>query len=407
MASSPYRSKLLRFVSSQVRALSNQAAQTWRWAKVSVVWGVQIATAIAYGSWSWTRQGWCQIHAIAQGSVSGCLKLTEAVRLEAAISQIPTDTPIRKILARAEMASPPALNPPGLATDLATGRLTWVMPETQIVLREEDHRILQRQIVYELADYNYWQQRQRRITLWAGPIPGVRILALIWQAISYFFINRKVQSPLPPERVNGLGLVAASGSDPIRKQSQPFWQNSPVLENVRIGRWIQQAIHHFFGSACERSEEWENRPANLLGTSTFSLAILPGILGWGHSVVAWMRRTLGCWLTGSGLVLGPVGRLAQQPQRLSSSTFFEAPAIAASSESSYQVIISYPQATTITITSSPEVSVTWLDVPATVVGYERSLLVWLLTMLDGILVWLERFATWIWQKLHTWFASDR
>ena len=410
MASSPYHSKVLRFVRSQVRSLRYRAAQTWGWTQVSVVWGVQIATAIAAGSWQWTRRGWHQIWALAQG-IESRLKLIDATQAEGTLPPIPsTDIPICQVLTWAEEAFPTTLSQRRLATDLATGRLAWVAQETQEVLNEQEHHIVHRRIVYELAAHGYWQKQtsqRKSLILWHVQRLSAQTLAWIWQAVLYFFDKGRGQAHILPHQSNAsLPLAAEPGS--LMAKGQSLWPRNACWENTRIFHRIQQAIYYFFGPVGHNTLEPRLTPLHSSGTLTLSLAILPGILGWGSSVVVWVRRTLRRWVSGIGLAMysdsGATHLLQNLPGQVPSAN--EDRAIAPSTRLD-SLISSGPQTATLPISTSVAPSATCLDVPATVIGYDQSLLVWLLTWVDKVLVWLEQLVVSIWHRLQTWLDRDR
>ncbi|MEO0988777.1 MAG: hypothetical protein AAFY20_25045 [Cyanobacteria bacterium J06639_14] len=479
MASSPYRSKVLQFVVVQAQRVQRQATQTWRQTRLATMWGVQITAAIAHGIWQWSQSGWHQVLPMAQGVASSWSKLTAAVRPAMSAPSIPTDTPIRHVLAWVAAEAPLAIAQPGLATDLATRRLVWVMADSTVIVDEAMHHQLQARIVWELADYGYRQrQLQRRMPLISGfyPVSGARVLGWIWQAIAYFFGDKRVQTPsLPSQRrdieravvtrsarlikrcqclwpwgkmhlplamsprqevpvfawigqaiayffagkagptpslpgqtpPSDLAVTSELGTfiTPFINQYQYIWQRGKALGYRLIDQWVGEIVNRFFaykGNRCLAPDADVER-TGALTNPTFALAILPGVWNWGHSVVVWVRQTVVRWLTGNNMM---VWQQADRIPRLPASPSLQL----LPSPEDVAFTVPYPQALidsmatpslTIPVMSTPSsatVAEPWLNVSATSMGYERSLLVWLLTVLDWVLVQLERCIVWLWQR---------
>ncbi|MGF1522533.1 MAG: hypothetical protein ACFBSF_09485 [Leptolyngbyaceae cyanobacterium] len=358
MGVSPYRSNVLRWVMGHAQQIRSQAAKTWRWAKLRAFWGLQGTIAIAHGAWHWSWCQWRQLAARTRDRLGG-ISSDETPQVFASVAQRPVDTPICQILSTLEAAlsAPGACK--GIATDLATRRLAWVATDAIVVVNEETHASLQSQMTLVLAEYDHQSQlasQQAPLVRPLEPMHGARILAWIWQAIAYFF---------------GAGF------------------------SCRRHAWTKPV-----------SLKSQSESVSLAGRSTFVLTLLPGIWSLGSIVAAWIRRTLVRWFTG-----------AQLPPSLQENALQKVPepAIASSRGTSngpnfqdkivsLQAINSYASIATATVTPSIGTAETWLEVPATVVGYERSLLVQLLTLLDWVLVRLEQLLAKVWQYVRTLLA---
>ena len=387
MASSPYRSKLIRFAIRQTHRLKAQTGQAWRWAQCTTAWSIQTVATTVNSCWQWVYRSWQQTYQMVQGRASTWLKLTAAEQpailaeqsatlAEQSVTsgaQIPADTPIRRILAWGHEATAPlALScvvdaqPSqilGIATDLATGRLAWVTMEAVVVLSETANGLLQKQIIWELADYGYrLRQAQRWINLnrWSYGAAGARILAWIWQAVLYFFGSR--------------------GTDCFK----------PGLEQLASARPV-----------------------------TFALGVSPRMLIWGKSAASWVKQT---WMqagSGSELTLLQAEDTLQYPPFLPEATVFLPEAAVFLPEATVVVeknAIVLPQspaelnntadsaAITSPLTTQP--SAPWWDISATVVGHERSWADWFLAGLDWLLARLEQWIVWAWQHLSQLLKGD-
>ncbi|NER84133.1 MAG: hypothetical protein F6K42_32265 [Leptolyngbya sp. SIO1D8] len=411
MASSPYSSQALRFVIRQTHRLRSQATQTWRQTKLATTWSMQIVTATAYAGWRWIQGGWHQVFQLAHAVTSSCIQLAAVAQRTFSSPELPVDAPIRKILRQPyepsslasrlqhqpspsttatsfklthcfswmarwktqcqcfnirnfrlpQVQNPSLLTPTvrillppegvkGIATDLATGRLAWVTPESILVLSEVEHSQLQKQIVWELTDTGYRQRKtkqQGHLAPKGYSMNGARILVWIWQAILYFFGS--------PETVDSIG------------------SGKPLL--------------------------------NASGTATFSIGLLPGLISWGRSLWVWITRKLALGTSGSDLVLHQKRIGSLQHGSLSNTSPAGYTEIA--HPVPHAALIDSTQKNFITVATPNGFTGTWLDVPATVVGYGRSPLVWLLTAIDWLLVHLERLLVWIWNSLHQLIANLR
>ena len=345
--------------------------------------------------------------------------------------QEPADTPIRQILSIAESTLPTTIACQGFATDLATGRLAWITTDAIFLIDEETHANLQHQIASELSAFTRERQlRQPRAHItkqpgWGGY--GARILAWIWQAIAYFFgsgfahRSHAALQPVCPQIETGCPHQIASELSELTRQRQLEQSCAYITRQfgggygARILAWIWWAIAYFLGSDFYRRSDVslkqgcpqiESESVSLLGQSSLTLAILPGIWNWGSTVIAWMRRTFGRWAVGTKLSLSQDTRSLKRDTTVAIASFTPSP------ESSdcqnrpvgFQVIASYPATAAVTVAMSTGMSTTWLEVPATVVGYERSLLVRLLMAVDWVFVQLERLWAEIWQRVKRLFA---
>ncbi|MEO1295459.1 MAG: hypothetical protein AAFW75_06580 [Cyanobacteria bacterium J06636_16] len=360
MAASPYRSKVLRLVLSHVRQIRRQTIHTWRWAKLRTVWGVQRTIAIAHATWYWSQNQWRQIAHSARAMIAEGSTPDDSPQSSPLASQGPAaDTPICQVLAWADTSLPTAIACQGFATDLATGRLAWVTSNAIVVLDNETHASLHKQITLRFSEYDAQQplgQPQTLLTRHSERMHGARILAWIWQAIAYFF---------------GAGFGG---------------RNHRCVEPVC-----------FSG---------EPAPMRLPGQSALAFTLLPGVWHWGSTFIVWMRRAISRWVVGQQLAHGQQNTSLQQAQMPAIAAFRTSPKLSHSQPRTvdFQVITRCPDIITITVSTSAGTTETWLEVPAVVVGYERSFLVQLLTALDWLFEKLERWFAEIWRRVKIYLA---
>lgn len=459
MAPPLYNSEILQFVIGQSHRLRAQVAQAWRWTQVATVWGIQVVVATAYGGWYGVRTGWRLGHQLVQTVKGAWLKLGESRQSDKSFPQLSSDTPIRHILAltletgvattpppistqsqpfpalvrsqgqrlwagfvqgltslsrriQIAPARPPAttanLLPPlevrGIASDLATGRLAWVTATTVVVLDAPAHRALQQRIIWELADYGYrwrqWQRRQRRIQgHHHGLAQVLNRMGLPWP--DGWGNNASQKRALPGAVTTDLAVQGWAGA--LVRRGRLLWRRWPSLEHLPVPAWLWQAIGHFLSIRSDRAlaSNWDR--LGRVGTPTFSLTVVPGLITLGQSLSTWFQRCFRPWCTGLSLGFWPQTPVAQPPLPEPAAPSL-APLPVPSSGLSVacfddSIWMGTAGATPITMGMAPDLAGTWLDVPATLVGYGQSPLVWLLTRLDWALVQLERLAAWLWRYL--------
>jgi hypothetical protein len=485
MASSPYKSEVLRFFIRQTHRIKANAAQVWRWTKVTTVWSAQAIGVTAYGLWRLAKQGGRLTQPIFRASASQFGKLTGRVRQSFLAPRIATDTPIRRVLKAAQakdslhplgdMQQPaeafvvkgetrtsqllpsfkagvlswlahllpgrlqlqtlqlpdqssdlPAVSKPveGVASDLATGRLAWVTANDIAVLDETTHTQLQQVIVSELAVYDRQMcqlQRRQQFVRWSG-YQMAQVKAWIWQAIVYFFGGSNRQNPALSNGQQQSTLTRRNGTDPsgrpwikdIVQQGQVIRQHWSLVENLKIHSWIRQAFTYFFGKQNTYSLEAGKTALAPVGNASLSMVLVPGLVEFGQAISSWIKRTLARWFPGSSLTVREESRdtssavteqatiLPLRPSFLGREQVSMLPSIPSgfcSDRIQGQPMLIGASGATLTMPFSADMSTTWVEVPATLVGYGRSPLVWILTGLDWLLVKLEQLPLWLWQHL--------
>jgi hypothetical protein len=309
----------------------------------------------------------------------------------------------------------------GIASDLATGRLAWVTAQDIIVLEEAAHAMLAQHIDTELVDYDRHQRRlQRRqpLTTWSQQTV-THLQAWIWQAIVYFFGNPENQSSALPNGQQTRTLAHRNQQRHVQPWAATLGQPGQAmvlpleaLKSSPIYRWLRQAFDYFFGppqsaSLAGRSFDADMGALSPVGSSSFSLVLLPGLVELGQSIGSWLKRAL--------QRLFPAVRavpheeiLLREPAVLNQSPILsQSPLTMASMLPRSQPVMVGIGNVAMTTPSAAGISETWIEVPATLVGYGRSPLVVLLTGLDWFLTQLERAVVWLWRQVRLWTRIAR
>jgi hypothetical protein len=300
----------------------------------------------------------------------------------------------------------------GIASDLTTGHLAWVTPQEIIVLEAAAHAMLAQRIEVELAAYDRQRrqlQRRQHLATWSQQ-SVTHVQASIWQAIVYFFGNPDNQSSALPDGQPAASLVSRRQRGILQPWAtalrQPGQAVMPPLEAWKtssIYHLICQAFEHFFGAQQPvlldtRSGDPAVEALIPVGSSSFSLVLLPGLVELGQSIGGWLKRALRRWFP--AVSVAPHAEiLLTEPAVLNQAPILsQAPLTISSRLPRFQPVMVGVGNAAMTTPTSAGISTTWIEVPSTPIGYDQSLLVVLLTGLDWLLTQLEKGIVWLWRQ---------
>lgn len=393
-SSGRYQSRLFNFIHQQSRRVREQSQSAFRHLQVATSWGVQVLLYPVYLLFQSNKLFGKQLHSAAPPG----RRQLQADDTNSQPQTPPTaDTPIQRVLLLVDalpseeavsnslaffasnkltrLNPSPTLQRPviqGIATQLASRTLVLVTTQNEVldILTAQQQETLQQRIIEEVA--NYWryqrlahsiEQRQNSAiafldrtiadleTHHLAPISEatLRIQALIWAAIDYFFGGRRGEQLGQTAQTDS--SLELSGSSKPRRKPLPHRRVSklpsrPKLVSADLDPWL--TLGDLFGDSSSPSV--------------------------GYPLSNLFNRFQG---------------LSPQPKQASGQVLRQkktkGKAVAVSRRAQVGEISNQPRSQSTQLDSAPE----WIETHATAMGYVKHPLEQLLAWLDRAMLWLE------------------
>lgn len=176
-----YQSKVFSFFSQQSLRWRDKAQQTWRQAKTAALWGVQILLYPIYLTFQATQLVGKQLHQATQRVVPQLQAPKRSLPSASPASSPVADTPLNQTLQTVNTFALASLPPiQGIVSLLPSRHLALVTTDNQVLdlLTSEQQTQLQRQIIWNVANYRRQQQLQGKSSATAQLAFPKRFLSL-------------------------------------------------------------------------------------------------------------------------------------------------------------------------------------------------------------------------------------
>jgi hypothetical protein len=293
-----YQSRLLNFLNQQGQKLKDQAGQSLRRWKVSVVWGAEWSAQILLypiqALFQATQQANRQLRATVSRAIGFLMPGNKAivqavVPSDLAIQEVlsPESAAIQAIIASGVMITS-GLRVQGIASDRTTQALCLITTDNQpLSIGAEQQQLLHDHIATALAYYwELWQQYQAwQQDIKERPRRSGRFLKFVWAALPPGLAALMSHSGLT---ISGLTISGMTIADRLA----PAEFSNPHLSAIASPAALNPATDRpntsvTWANIFSPTTTWINTPAETVGYVRHPLEIL---LGWLDQVLVWLEQ---------------------------------------------------------------------------------------------------------------------